>query len=189
MIRQTTKDILAESFLELAEKKRIDKITITEITNNCSMSQPTFYNHFKDKYDLIVWIHTSRVEKIMAKIGAKDYIWKDTLLEGAKYYYQNKNYIANALKHTGGQDSFINYVRHTNVEVLVKEVRKKIMTEYIPEEIYGMIKVYVYGTVQYMLEWLLNGAKQSPEEVSLIWEKSLPEPLKQYLYPDYKNIL
>jgi AcrR family transcriptional regulator len=50
--RKTTKEILAESFLELAETKRIDKITITEITDNCGMSQPTFYNHFKDKYDL-----------------------------------------------------------------------------------------------------------------------------------------
>ncbi|MBQ3842671.1 MAG: TetR family transcriptional regulator, partial [Ruminiclostridium sp.] len=59
MIRRTTKDILAESFQELAQKKRIDKITITGITNNCGMSQPTFYNHFKDKYDLIVWIYTN----------------------------------------------------------------------------------------------------------------------------------
>ena len=32
------------------------------------------------------------------------------------------------------------------------EVRKKLMTEYIPDEIYGMIKVYVYGTVHHMLE-------------------------------------
>ena len=69
MIRKTTKDILAESFLELAENKRIDKITITEITSNCGMSQPTFYNHFKDKYDLIVWIHIRDTGSIMSKIG------------------------------------------------------------------------------------------------------------------------
>ncbi len=43
MKRKTTREILAESFQELAQKKRIDKITITEITNNCGMSQPTFY--------------------------------------------------------------------------------------------------------------------------------------------------
>ena len=55
MKRKTTKEILSESFQELAAEMRIDKITITEITSNCGMSQPTFYNHFKDKYDLIVW--------------------------------------------------------------------------------------------------------------------------------------
>ncbi|HRR77463.1 MAG TPA: TetR family transcriptional regulator [Ruminococcus sp.] len=68
MKRRTTKELLAESFLELVQTKRIDKITITDITNNCGMSQPTFYNHFKDKYDMIVWIYTNHVREIMCKI-------------------------------------------------------------------------------------------------------------------------
>ena len=49
MKRKTTKEILAESFLELAENKRIDKIRVSDITSNCGMTAPTFYNHFKDK--------------------------------------------------------------------------------------------------------------------------------------------
>ena len=108
MKRKTTKEILAESFQELAHKKRIDKITITEITNNCGMSQPTFYNHFRDKYDLIVWIHTTRVNEVMGRIDDKNYLWKDTMLDGARYYHENRKFIKNALKHTSGQDSFIN---------------------------------------------------------------------------------
>ncbi len=56
------------------------------------------------------------------------------------------------------------------------------MTEYIPEEIYGMVRIYVYGSVQYMLEWLMNDRDMSPEKVAEIWKNSLPEPLKQYLY-------
>ena len=182
MIRKTTKDILAESFLELAENKRIDKITITEITSNCGMSQPTFYNHFKDKYDLIVWIHIRDTGSIMSKIGQNGYQWKDSLVEGAKYHYANRKYFVNALKHTGGHDSFVEYVRKINTGFLVTEVRKKLMTEYIPDEIYAMIKKYVYGTVQYMLEWLMGDIPLSPEKVAEIWEKSLPEPLKQYLF-------
>ncbi len=67
MKRKTTKEILAESFQELAANKRIDKITITEITSNCGMSQPTFYNHFKDKYDLIVWIYIRKADKLLTK--------------------------------------------------------------------------------------------------------------------------
>ena len=184
MKRKTTKELLAESFLELAQKKRIDKITITEITDNCGMSQPTFYNHFKDKYDLIVWIHTSRVSEVMGRIDDKSYLWKDTLLDGARYYYDNREFIKNALKHTSGQDSFIEYVRKRNTEFLKAEVQKKLMTEHIPDEIMGMIEVYVYGTVQYMLEWLISDMHLTPEQVAAIWEKSLPAPLRQYLYPD-----
>lgn len=182
MKRKTTKEILADSFLELAAEKRIDKITIAEITSNCSMSQPTFYNHFKDKYDLIVWIYISHSGEIMKKIGKDGYTWRDTLLDGARYYSDNRKYIINALKHTGGQDSFKLYVSKVNTQLLVSEVRKKLMTEHIPDEIFGMIEIYVYGTVHHMLEWLLGDMQLSAERVSQIWEKSLPEGLKPYLY-------
>ncbi|WP_295152795.1 TetR family transcriptional regulator [uncultured Ruminococcus sp.] len=111
MKRKTTNDILAESFPELAQTKRIDKITISDITSNCGMSQPTFYNHFKDKYDLIVWIYTNHVREIMCKIDNKTFMWKDCLLGAALYYYENSEFIKNALKHTSGQDSFVENVR------------------------------------------------------------------------------
>ena len=184
MKRKTTKELLAESFQELAQNKRIDKITITEITQNCGMSQPTFYNHFKDKYDLIVWIHTAHVSQVMGRIDGKSYLWRDTLLDGARYYDENRACIKYAMKHTSGQDSFIEYVRRSNTEFLKAEVQKKLMTEHIPDEIMGMIEVYVYGTVQYMLRWLMNDEHKTPEQLPDIWEKSLPEPLRQYLYPN-----
>ncbi|MBP3761768.1 MAG: TetR/AcrR family transcriptional regulator C-terminal domain-containing protein [Ruminococcus sp.] len=182
MKRKTTKEILAESFQELAANKRIDKITITEITSNCGMSQPTFYNHFKDKYDLIVWIYIHESGEIMSKIGRDGYSWRNTLIDGAHYFAEKREYFLNALRHTSGQDSFLRYLQKVNSELMLTEVRKKLMTEYIPDEIYGMIKVYVYGTVHHMLEWLTNDRNLSPEKVAEIWEHSLPEPLKQYLY-------
>jgi len=53
MRRKTAKEILAESFRELAESKSVDKITVRDITQNCGYSAATFYRHFQDKYDLI----------------------------------------------------------------------------------------------------------------------------------------
>ena len=94
MIRKpTTKELLAASFRELAHQKPISRITITEITDNCGMSQPTFYNHFYDKYDLIMWIQISRVNEIMSRIDKDNFEWRDTLLAGAEYYAENREYI------------------------------------------------------------------------------------------------
>ena len=39
MKRKTTKEILAESFRELAENRPVDKITIKEIVDNCDYSK------------------------------------------------------------------------------------------------------------------------------------------------------
>ncbi|MBR1750747.1 MAG: TetR/AcrR family transcriptional regulator C-terminal domain-containing protein [Ruminococcus sp.] len=184
MIKRTTKDILAESFLELAETKRIDKIRISDITDNCGMSPPTFYNHFKDKYDLIVWIHTHRIDEIMKKVVATDYEWKDTLLDGAKYFYDNRRFLVNALRHTSGQDSFVRHICKLNIELVSAEVRKKLMTEQIPAEILSVLKIYIYGTVQFTLEWLIGNFDMTPEQMAQMWEQALPQTLKQYLYND-----
>ena len=47
MKRKTAKEILAESFREIAEKKNIDKITVREITDNCGYSPATFLPAFQ----------------------------------------------------------------------------------------------------------------------------------------------
>lgn len=65
MRRRTSKEILAESFRELADTRPIDKITIKDIVDNCGYSPATFYRQFKDKYDLIAWDYAKEVGRIM----------------------------------------------------------------------------------------------------------------------------
>lgn len=91
MVRKTTKEILAESFQELARQKPINKITIANITDNCGLTQPTFYRYYKDKYDLIAWIYVTDSGKIMQQIGSNGYIWKDTLLDAGRYYSEKQS--------------------------------------------------------------------------------------------------
>ena len=42
MKRKTAKEILADSFHELAKDRQIDKITVREIAANCGYSSATF---------------------------------------------------------------------------------------------------------------------------------------------------
>lgn len=121
MKRKTAKEILAESFLELAGSKSIDKITVKDITDNCGYSTATFYRQFKDKYDLIAWQYTRGVAEIMGRIGEKDYGWKQTLLDGAYGFQKNRDYLANLLLHTSGHDQFIIYMTEINFNEL-KEI-------------------------------------------------------------------
>ena len=62
MKRKTAKEILADSFRELAETRAIDKITIKDITDNCGYSTATYYRQFRDKYDLIAWAYSRDLE-------------------------------------------------------------------------------------------------------------------------------
>lgn len=183
MQKKSKKEVLVKSFQELALQKPISKITITNITDNCGLSQPTFYRYFKDKYDLIAWAYTSDTGKIMGRIGEQGYQWRDTLYDGARYFDENRSLVVNALKHTGGRDAFMRQMERINIDLLCNEIRKTIVTERIPDDILDMVKVYCYGTVRLMCEWITDSIPTSPERLAEIMERSLPEPLRVYLYP------
>ena len=52
---QITKYALENSLKNLLLQKPLDKITISDITDDCGISRMTFYYHFKDIYDLVEW--------------------------------------------------------------------------------------------------------------------------------------
>ena len=43
---------LANAMKELLVHTPVDKITVKQIVDQCDVTRPTFYRHFKDKYDL-----------------------------------------------------------------------------------------------------------------------------------------
>lgn len=55
------KSIIGDAFLHLCRQHSISKLTIRDIQEASGVSRQTFYNHFKDKYDLIRYVYDSRV--------------------------------------------------------------------------------------------------------------------------------
>jgi len=180
MKRKTAKEILAESFHELAELKSTDKISIQDIVDNCGYSPATFYRNFKDKYDLIAWEYTRGVADIMSRIG-DTYEWKQTLIDGAKYFYKEKEYLVNLFRYTSGHDSFVRYMTEINCDALKKQIlisgNKERLT--LQEEL--CVRIYCLGTVSLTCEWLLGIHEATTEEIADIYFNSLPAPLHRYL--------
>lgn len=48
-----TKDIIINTFLDLLNDYEIDKITVTDIVDNCAVSRQTFYYHFSSVDEMI----------------------------------------------------------------------------------------------------------------------------------------
>ncbi len=62
---QTTKKALAASLKQLLKEKPLDKITVTDLVEDCEVNRQTFYYHFQDIYDLIEWIYVSEAARIL----------------------------------------------------------------------------------------------------------------------------
>lgn len=50
------KRILGTALLELTQKKPLESLTVSQILKETGVSRQTFYNHFKDKNDLICYV-------------------------------------------------------------------------------------------------------------------------------------
>ena len=182
MKRKTAKEILADSFRELAMQKTVDKITVKDITENCGYSTATFYHQFKDKHDLIAWDYTRGHREIMDRVDMAEYEWRQTLIDGANYFYKDKKYLANLLLNTTGYDSFVYNMSETHYNSLEKCVIEASGSEHLDEKTKMCIRLYCLGTTCLTCEWILGKYKATPQELAEVYENSLPAPLREYLY-------
>lgn len=172
---------MAESFRELAEQKSVDKITVREIVENCGYSPATFYRQFRDKYDLIAWDYSRELERIMAQLGGQAHSWLQTLSDAAHWFAGRREYLSNLFLHTEGLDAFLSYMREINYAGLKSAVLRISGLQELDALTQMQIRVYVLGTVQITCEWVLGKYQVSPEELTDVYEATLPEPLRQYL--------
>lgn len=57
--------LIQKSIIDLLQTKTIDEITVTQIAKNCGITTRTFYNHFRDKNEVVSTIYTNEMRKYM----------------------------------------------------------------------------------------------------------------------------
>ena len=70
-----TKQLLSNSLKKLLTKKTLDKITVTELAEDCKVNRQTFYYNFQDIYDLLDWT----LEQERQQLLSSDAFGEDTL--------------------------------------------------------------------------------------------------------------
>ena len=178
----TAKEILAESFRELAVSKKINKITVKDITDNCGYSVATFYRNFKDKYGLIVWAYSRDIEEIMKRVEYDEASWKEALTVAAEYYQQHRDYLSNLLLHTSGYMSFVRNMSEINYLSLKNKIQNAANVKNINIKTDMYIRLYCHGTVALTCDWLLGKFEADVETLAGVYENALPQQLRSYLY-------
>ena len=181
MKRKTSKEILAESFREVAERKNIDKITVKDITENCGYSPATFYRQFRDKYDLIAWDYTRELESILSGLDGSKTEWQNALICVVHFFHNRKSYLANLFLHTSGLESFIAYMQEVHFQSLKAIVEKASGSPSIDALTEMYIRLYILGTAQFTCEWILGKFEATAEELAMVYTQTFPMPLQKYL--------
>jgi len=161
MRTQRTKTLLAASLKELAQFKPVDKITIRELTKNCGLTPPTFYNHFRDKYDLAAWICNRRVEAVVNQLGAS-LTFEEVLRRWMEILFEDEIFYRNALKNFIGQNSF----RYATNDYAINLMREHLAARY---------------ELNSVNDWFFSRRELEPRELAKLLVEWMPPPLKPLL--------
>lgn len=161
---QTTKKALAASLKKLLSKKPLDKITVTDIAEDCEVNRQTFYYHFKDIYDLVEWIFTS--EATRALDGKKTYdTWQQGLSQIFEYVKANQAFVTGAY-HSMNREHLERYLYSETYSLLIGVVEEKAAGMAVRDADKAFIaNFYKYAFVGLMLEWIRAGMKENPAAV------------------------
>ena len=86
---ELTKRALEQSLKNLLLQKPLNKITISDIADDCGINRMTFYYHFKDIYDLVDWIMVEDAAKALE--GRQSFEnWTDAFLDILHQVQDNK---------------------------------------------------------------------------------------------------
>lgn len=179
--RKTAKELLAETFRELAQTKPIDKITVKDLTEACGYSTATFYRQFKDKYDLIAWDYARDLEAIIARADGGRASWRQVLSDAADYYAARREYISNLILHTTGHDSFVTYMTEINYQHLHRMIFAAAGADNLSEQTGMLIRAYCLGTVNLTCEWILGRYAADKDALQEIYEQALPQRLRAFI--------
>lgn len=161
---QTTKRALEASLKKLLLKKPINKITISDITDDCGVNRMTFYYHFTDIYDLARWACLEDAAQAIANNKTYD-TWQQGFLNIFNAVLENKPFIMNVYR----------ALDRVQVESYLNTQTQGLLMGVIEEKAKGMVisekdKLFIADFFKYafngiMLNWIADDMKEEPQYI------------------------
>ena len=159
-----TKHVLKASLKHMLLKKPLNKITISDIDEDCGISRMTFYYHFKDIYDLVEWACAEDAARALQNKKTYD-TWQQGFVQIFHAVRENKVFVMNVYR----------CVNREQVEKYLVPLTDQLIMGVITERAAGMTvreadqqfiaQVYSYAFVGIMLDWIRDDMRADPEEL------------------------
>ena len=171
-VRKTRRQ-LRECLITLLKEKKVQDITVRELTDMADLNRGTFYLHYKDVFDLLEKTEAELQEdfnQLVCKHDAVDLKQRPSVIfnEISSLVYDNADLIEILL----GENGDLNFVNR--LKLLIREKCLKDWMEVFRsgnaaafDEFFSFIVSGCIGLVQY---WLQTGLKETPEQMAKLTE-------------------
>lgn len=159
-----TEEKLAKALKELMAKEPLEKITVSEITDQCGVNRQTFYYHFHDIYELVEWYMK---EKIGYKLEAIDDLdtWQHAVSDILVIMKEDKSFITQIF-HSRSRDLLDDSIHTATFQAINKVMENYCAKHKIKGK--GLDRVayyYAYAISGFILQWIGEGMVENPEDL------------------------
>lgn len=159
-----TKTALWESLKRLVQTKKLEKITINDLTADCGISRMAFYYHFKDIYDLVEWGCVEDGKKALRDKKTYD-TWQEGMNQVFEAVLENRSFILNVYRSIG-REKVERYLYKFTYNLLKDVVEEKCRgVDLAAEDKAFIADFYKYGFVGIMLDWIGHEMKEDHREI------------------------
>jgi len=177
VIKTDAKTILADSIEDILTRKAFVNIGVKDIVKNCDVSRTAFYNHFKDKYDLVSWIYRRDVEELYLKQETFD--WKAYHTQILKYMFEKREFYVNVSAYEG-QNCILDYITSYAILKMETQLKNKLGVKELPEDVALAVYMWNLASTRLTFTWLKEKDGRKPEEITSLVCNCLPEPIKAF---------
>lgn len=179
-LRDSTKYQFALAIEKLLLTKDLKKIRISEICELCGTNRPTFYYHFRDKYDLIAWIYLKDLEQSVIQNNG---IFDRNQLACLLTILRTKNSFYKKVFAEQAQNALSNYIYQYNVENTKRLIQTATGQQALSPEMQFTVSFFASAWVSCMVQWILYPSGLSPEALAELIYQNLP-PLLSAAYQE-----
>lgn len=158
------KSILADGMLSLCETIPLSSMTIKDLLNKTTVSRQAFYNHFRDKEDLIQWIY---VHKILGSFNDDEYFSK--YYENTLEYYQNVAKYHRFMKQAvsmKGQNCLSDFMINFSIEYDKRLYEKLSGKKPLPDDLAFASTYHSMATISSCIAWIMSDMPFPPETMA-----------------------
>lgn len=171
---EITKLWIANKMRELMKYKSIDKIRVTEICKAAGIERPTFYYHFKDKYDLVAWI-------FFQEAYDTDVISVESAARAMSRMKNDMIFYKRAYEDTT-QNALWKYMLEYFVKRYTDLAKEKLGISILDTQLSYSIRFYCMGAVGMTQEWVMEDNITSAETIVVMMFHSMPETMRTVFF-------
>lgn len=165
-LNRKTKELLVNSIKNIMTKKPLDKITVSDVTNDCGVSRRAFYYHFCDIYDAVGWVCERDLINLIGE-EQKDERYSDKANRFLEYLIDNREMYSSIQKSSQAwriknmyfqitSDYILRILKNDTLSGSVADKDLKTLADCYGTSVVAIISSYLLGELNTSKEFLIS---------------------------------